>query len=68
MRVLLADDTKSYVLMRDSRGGFASGEKEVVTDGGGFAHSESMLAGSSVPTIFESEREVFMSEGAWISE
>ena len=51
-----------------SRGGLESGEKEAVTDGGGLAHSASMLDRSSVPRILESGREDFMSEGAWISE
>jgi hypothetical protein len=56
------------VFMRVSRGGFASGEKEVVSVGGGFAQSSVMLDGSRVPRILEEGREVLIREGAWISE
>jgi hypothetical protein len=55
------------VFMRVSRGGFVSGEKEVVMLGGGLAHSVVMELGSRVPRIFEEGREVRISEGAWIS-
>jgi hypothetical protein len=56
------------VFIRVSRGGFSSGEKAFEADGGGLAHSSVMLLGSSVPIIFSEGREVFMREGAWISE
>lgn len=64
MRVRCAEDTKSCVLIRDSRGGLELGEKEIVGDGGGLAHSESILEGSRLPRILQSGKEDFMSEGA----
>jgi hypothetical protein len=54
--------------MRDSRGGLASGLNEVVTLGGGFAHSSLIVDGSRVPRILDEGREDLMREGAWISE
>ena len=50
--------------MRVSRGGFASGEKDVVTEGGGLAHSSVSVEGSRIPSILDAGREVRMSEGA----
>lgn len=54
--------------MRVSRGGFASGEKEFVTFGGGLAHSSVMLFGSSVPRILEEGNDDLIRAGACISE
>ena len=39
-----------------------------MTDGGGFAHSSVMEAGSTVPRILDGERDALIREGAWISE
>ena len=66
--VCRAADTKSCVLIRDSRGGFSSGLKEAVTLGGGLAHSSLIVEGSRVPRTLDEGREDLMSEGAWISE
>jgi hypothetical protein len=68
VRVWRAAETKSYVLIRESRGGLASGEKDVVMDGGGFAHSSLIVEGSRVPRILDGGRVVLIREGAWISE
>jgi hypothetical protein len=62
--VCRAADTKSCVLIKVSRGGLESGEKDVETVGGGFAHSSVMEEGSTVPMILEEWREFFMREGA----
>ena len=67
MRVWRAAETKSCVFMRVSRGGFVSGEKEVVMLGGGLAHSVVMELGSREPRIFDEGRDVRIKEGAWIS-
>ena len=56
------------MLIRDSRGGLALGLKEVVTLGGGFAHSSFIVDGSRAPRTLDEGREDLMSEGAWISE
>jgi hypothetical protein len=53
--------------MRVSRGGFEPGAKEVVTVGGGLAHSDVMDEGSREPRIFDEGRDERMREGAWIS-
>jgi len=65
--VCRAAETKSCVLIKVSRGGLESGEKEVETEGGGFAHSSVMDEGSREPMTLEECREFLMSEGAWIS-
>jgi hypothetical protein len=62
--VCRAADTKSCVLIKVSRGSLESGEKDVETVGGGFAHSSVMEEGSRVPMILEEWREFFMREGA----
>jgi hypothetical protein len=67
VRVCRAADTKSCVLIKVSRGGLESGEKDVDTVGEGFAHSSVMVAGSRVPMILDEWREFWMSEGACIS-
>ena len=67
MSVLRATDTKSCVDIRLSRGGFESGEKDVVAEGGGLAQVSVMDELSSVPTCFEESRELLMRDGAWIS-
>ena len=64
MSVCRAADTKSWLLIRDSRGGFASGLKEVVTVVGGLAQSLLIVEGSRVPRTLDSGREDLMSEGA----
>ncbi len=53
MRVARAEETKSWVDIRVSRGGFSSGEKEEDTEGGGLAQSSVIDDGSSVPRCFE---------------
>ncbi len=67
MIVCRAADTKSCVLIKVSRGGLESGEKDVETVGGGFAHSSVMEAGSREPMILEECREVLISERACTS-
>jgi hypothetical protein len=67
VRVWRAAETKSCVFMRVSRGGFEPGAKEVVTVGGGLAHSDVMDEGSREPRIFDEGRDERMREGAWIS-
>jgi hypothetical protein len=50
--------------MRVSSGGFEPGAKEVVTVGGGLAHSVVMDVGSREPRILEEGRDVRIREGA----
>ena len=64
---MLATVSKSCALMSVSRGGFVSGEKEVLTCGGGFAHSSVILEMSRVPRTAEGGRVFRISEAAWIS-
>jgi hypothetical protein len=67
VRVWRAAETKSYVFIRVSRGGFVSGEKDAGMLGGGLAHSVVMELGSREPRIFDEGRDVRIKEGAWIS-
>jgi hypothetical protein len=68
VRVCRAEETKSWVLIRELRGGLLSGANDFETLGGGLAHSSLMLVGSRTPRILEEGRELVMREGAWISE
>jgi hypothetical protein len=65
-----ATSTKSCVLMRVSREGFADGELVVVTEGGGLSQSgcEVIVDSSSLPRCFEEGRVVRIREEEWISE
>lgn len=65
--VCSAADTKSCVLIKVSRGGLESGDKDDDTVGGGLAHSSVKEAESRGPMILEGWREFLMREGAWIS-
>jgi hypothetical protein len=59
--------TKSYVLIKVSRGGRSLvGRTDVI--GGCFAHSSVRVLGSSVPRILEEESDVLIREGGWTSE
>ena len=64
MRVWRATEVKSCVFMRESRGGFESGENDFNTVVGGFTHSEVMDDRSSEPRILEEGRVLRISEGA----
>lgn len=64
MSVRRATSTKSCVLIRSSRGSFASGLIVLETVGGGFNHSSVRDSVSSVPRILEGSREVRIREGA----
>lgn len=66
MRVARADDTKSWVDIRVSRGGFGSRE-EAETVGGGLAQSSVIEEESRVPRCFEAGSDRWIKEEAWIS-
>lgn len=54
------------MLIKVSRGGLESGEKDDETAGGGLAHSSVMEEVSREPMILEESSEFLMREGAWI--